>query len=406
MFLTTLPMAPKDPILGINEVFVQDQRREKVNLAVGVYYDDSGRIPLLESVAVAEASLVAERLPRGYQPIDGTSNFQRAVLPVVFGVESDDPLASRIATVQAVGGTGALRVAADFAKQWGAAEHALVSDPTWENHRGVLARAGFQVETYRYLQRNAQQPNVEAMLEDLSHADAGTLVVLHGCCHNPTGYDLPRESWPAIIEIIGRRGLVPLIDLAYQGFGDGLEADASVVREFVKAGQPFLVATSFSKNFSLYGERVGALSVVCPSSEVATKVRSQLKAIIRVNYSNPPSHGGRLVSEILTRAPLRELWQAELDGMRLRIARVRRELGEALTAQKLGKDFSFFTRQKGMFSYTGLNRVQMEYLRDEWAIYGVETGRICLAALNSANLARVADAMTAAFRVAEAGVES
>ncbi|CAJ92627.1 Aminotransferase [Cupriavidus necator] len=399
MFLTSLPMAPRDPILGLNEQFAHDPRPEKVNLAVGVYHDDGGRIPLLECIANAEADLVAARLPRGYQPIDGTVAFQHAVLPIVFGIDADSALARRVATVQTVGGTSALRLGAEFARRWGAPARALISEPTWENHRGVLSRAGYQVHTYRYLPRDAEQPDLSGMLTDLSHASAGTVVVLHACCHNPTGYDLPQDAWPAIIDIIAQRRLIPLIDMAYQGFGDGLDADARVARAFVEAGLPCMVATSFSKNFSLYGERVGALSVVCPTEDVAVRVRSQLKLLIRTNYSNPPSHGGRLVTQVLTTPLLREHWQAELEAIRLRICRMRTELSEALKARGVDKDFAFIERQKGMFSYSGLKQAQMEYLREECAIYGADSGRICIAALNSQNLARVADALAAAFRL-------
>lgn len=406
MFLSTIPMAARDPILGLNEQFSQDPRNDKVNLAVGVYYDDSGKIPLLDCVAEAEASLVASRLARGYQPIDGPTAFQDAVLPVVFGPMANLSDARRIATVQTVGGTSALRLAADFLRQWGGADRAMVSDPTWDNHRGVLGGAGLYVGTYRYLSAGAKTPDLDGMIADLSSAAPGTVVVLHACCHNPTGYDLPAEAWSAVMETIARRQLIPLLDIAYQGFGDGLEDDAAVVRTFLSSGLPFLVATSFSKNFSLYGERVGALSVVCPDTEAAARVRSQLKALIRTNYSNPPSHGGRLVTTVLSTPALREHWQAELESIRLRILRVRQQLATALQSYGIDKDFSFITRQKGMFSYSRLDAVQMQRLREDHGIYGVDTGRICVAALNSRNLEHVAKAMACAFQAQAAALSS
>ncbi|WP_439668898.1 Aspartate aminotransferase [Cupriavidus necator] len=406
MFLSTIPMAARDPILGLNEQFTHDPRPDKVNLAVGVYYNEAGEIPLLDCVAEAEASLVASQLARGYQPIDGPTAFQDAVLPVVFGSTASMSEARRIATVQTVGGTSALRLAADFLRRWAGADRAMVSAPTWDNHRGVLDGSGLYVGTYRYLSLGAEAPDLDGMLADLSSASPGTVVVLHACCHNPTGYDLPADAWSAVIETIARRQLIPLLDIAYQGFGDGLEEDAAVVRAFLASGLPCLVATSFSKNFSLYGERVGALSVVCPDAEYAGRVRSQLKTLIRTNYSNPPSHGGRLVTTVLSTPALREHWQAELESIRLRILRVRQQLAAALQSHVIDKDFSFITRQKGMFSYSGLGVTQMQHLREHHGIYGVDSGRICVPALNSRNLQQVADAMADAFRMQVATMSS
>ncbi|MDF3881296.1 amino acid aminotransferase [Cupriavidus basilensis] len=396
MFLSRLSMAPGDPILGLNEQYSQDPRPGKVNLAVGVYHDESGRIPLLDCVREAEDAQVALRLPRGYQPIDGATAFQEALLPVVFGLQPGTPRASRITTVQTVGGTSALRLAADFLHRVSGVKSALISDPTWENHRGVLASAGMDVGTYRYLPEGALQPDLDGLLADLEHTPAGTVVVLHACCHNPTGYDLPAGAWALLIDVMRRNGLIALLDIAYQGFGDGLDEDAAPVRQFMDSDMPCLVAISFSKNFSLYGERVGALSVIAPDAATSERVRSQLKVLIRTNYSNPPSHGAHLVSRVLSTAVLREQWRGELDGVRVRIQRMRHRLVAALHEAGMDRDLSFITRQKGMFSYSGLTVEEMRHLRETSGVYGVDSGRICIAALNDGNVDRVAQAIALA----------
>jgi aromatic-amino-acid transaminase len=389
----SVEMAPRDPILGLNEQFNADPNPAKVNLGVGVYTDENGKLPLLACVKAAEAQLVEAARARGYLPIDGIAAYDKAVQGLVFGDDSPLLAAGRVATVQALGGTGGLKVGADFLKRVNPGAKVLISDPSWENHRALFINAGFTVETYPYYDAARQGVNAEAMLAALNAAPAGTIVVLHACCHNPTGYDLSTAQWDAVIEAVKTRGLVAFLDMAYQGFGDGIAEDGAVVRRFAEAGMDFFVSTSFSKSFSLYGERVGALSVVCESKEEAARVLSQLKIVIRTNYSNPPTHGAQVVATVLTTPALRQQWEQELAGMRNRIKAMRSALVDKLKAAGVAKDLSFITTQRGMFSYSGLTKAQMERLRSEFGVYGVDSGRICVAALNDKNIGYVAESI-------------
>ncbi len=390
-------MAPRDPILGLNEQYNADPNPAKVNLGVGVYFDASGKLPLLKCVAAAEKLIFDTLKPHGYLPIDGIAAYDKAVQGLVFGADSAAVKDGRVATVQALGGTGGLKIGADFlqhlATRHGSAPKVLISDPSWENHRALFTNAGFTVETYPYYDAAQRGVNVDGMLTALNTAAAGTIVVLHACCHNPTGYDITLAQWAQVVAAVKARGLVAFLDMAYQGFGDGIAEDGAVVAQFLEAGLDFFVATSFSKSFSLYGERVGALSVVCASKEEMMRVLSQLKIVIRTNYSNPPTHGAQIVATVLTTPTLRSMWEEELAGMRVRIKEMRALLQAKLVAAGTKQDVSFITRQKGMFSYTGLAKPQMERLRNEFGIYGVDSGRICVAALNHGNIDAVVKAI-------------
>jgi len=388
-------MAARDPILGLNEAFAADPRPNKVNLGMGVYSDDAGKIPLLGAVKQAEAQLNAASMARGYLPIDGIVKYNLAVQTLLFG--SDSPLikAQRVATVQALGGTGALKVGADLLRRFVPDAQVWISDPSWENHRALFESAGFTVNHYPYYDPETHGVRFEEMLATLRNLPAASIVVLHACCHNPTGVDLSAERWDQVIKACVDGKLVPFLDIAYQGFGDGIEADAAVVRQFATSGIDFLVSSSFSKSFSLYGERVGALSVVAQDKDEAARILSQLKRVVRTNYSNPPTHGGSVVAAILTNPELRAQWEAELAVMRDRIRAMRTGLVERLTQRGVKRDFSFVTRQRGMFSYSGLTPQQVDRLRDEFGIYAISTGRICLASVNSRNIDAIADAMAA-----------
>ena len=379
-------MAPRDPILGLNEQFNADPNPAKVNLGVGVYFDDNGKLPLLECVRAAEKMMMESPKARGYLPIDGIAAYDKAVQELVFGAQVDAVKAGRIATVQAVGGTGGLKVGADFLKRMSPEATVLISDPSWENHRALFEGAGFEVGQYPYYDASCRGIDFAGLLSALEQAARGTIVVLHACCHNPTGYDITADQWRQVIATVKARRLVPFLDMAYQGFGEGIEEDGAAVGLFMAAGVDFFVATSFSKSFSLYGERVGALSVVCDSKDAAVRVLSQLKRVIRSNYSNPPTHGAQAVTLILTTPALRSMWEAELSTMRVRIKAMRFALQAKLEAAGLAQDYSFITRQKGMFSFSGLHKAQMERLRSEFGIYGVDSGRICVAALNDKNI--------------------
>ena len=386
-------LAPRDPILGLNEQFNADSRSTKVNLGVGVYYDEHGKLPLLNCVREAEAAMAAAPKPRGYLPIDGILAYDRAVQALVFG-----SLLPQIATVQALGGTGAIKIGADFLKHLSPSARVLISDPSWENHRALFTQAGFAVDTYPYYDAERRGIAFDAMLASLKAAAPGSIVVLHACCHNPSGYDLSPAQWTAVVATCAAGGLTPFLDMAYQGFGLGLHEDGEAVRQFLESGIAFFVSTSFSKSFSLYGERVGALSVVCGSADETARVLSQLKIMIRTNYSNPPTHGGQIVAQVLADARLRALWEAELGGMRTRIKAMRVALVSALKAAGVAQDLTFVTDQLGMFSYSGLNAAQMQRLRSEFAVYGLDSGRICVAALNESNLPAVAAAMAAVMQ--------
>jgi len=391
-------MAPRDPILGLNEQFNADTNPAKVNLGVGVYTDENGKLPLLRCVAAAEAEMQASPKARGYLPIDGIAAYDKAVQGLVFGVDSPVLQARRVATVQAIGGTGGLKIGADFLKRLNPAAQVLISDPSWENHRALFTNAGFQVGSYPYYDAAKLGINFDGMLAALNAATEGTVIVLHACCHNPTGYDLTPAQWDQVVAAVKSRGLVAFLDMAYQGFGVGIQEDGAVVQQFLAAGLDFFVSTSFSKSFSLYGERVGALSVVCATAEETTKVLSQLKIVIRTNYSNPPTHGAQVVANVLSTPALRALWEEELAGMRQRIKTMRSALVAALQNAGITHDLSFVTRQQGMFSYSGLTAAQMQRLRSEFGVYGVDSGRICVAALNEKNLPVVAQAMATVLR--------
>jgi aromatic-amino-acid transaminase len=383
---TAVEMAPRDPILGLNEQFNADPNPAKVNLGVGVYYDDNGKLPLLQCVQAAEKQMMEAPKARGYLPIDGIAAYDSAVKGLVFGADSEPVKSGRVATVQCIGGTGGLKVGADFLKRLKPEAKVLISDPSWENHRALFTNAGFTVESYPYYDAATRGINFDGMLAALNAAPAGTIVVLHACCHNPTGYDITAAQWDEVIAAVKAKNLVPFLDMAYQGFGYGLAEDGAVVGKFVAAGLSFFVSTSFSKSFSLYGERVGALSVVCESQEEAGRVLSQLKIVIRTNYSNPPIHGGTVVAMVLNTPELRALWEKELGEMRVRIKAMRQKLVDGLKAAGVKEDMSFITKQIGMFSYSGLTKDQMVRLRNEFGVYGTDTGRMCVAALNSKNI--------------------
>ena len=383
---TAVEMAPRDPILGLNEQFNADTNPAKVNLGVGVYYDDNGKLPLLECVQAAEKKMMEKPTPRGYLQIDGIAAYDTAVKGLVFGADSEPVTSGRVATVQCIGGTGGLKVGADFLKRLNPNATVLISDPSWENHRAIFNNAGFPVETYPYYDAATRGINFDGMLAALNAAPAGTVVVLHACCHNPTGYDITSAQWDDVVAAVKANNLVAFLDMAYQGFGYGLSEDGAVIGKFVAAGLDFFVSTSFSKSFSLYGERVGGLSVLCESKEEAARVLSQLKIVIRTNYSNPPTHGGAVVAAVLGNPELRALWEKELGEMRVRIKAMRQKLVDGLKAAGVKEDMSFITTQIGMFSYSGLTKDQMVRLRNEFGIYGTDTGRMCVAALNSKNI--------------------
>jgi len=391
----TVEMAPRDPILGLTEQFNADANPNKVNLGVGVYFNDEGKLPVLACVAAAEKALMETPKAKGYLPIDGIAAYDKAVQGLVFGAESDAVQGGRVATIQALGGTGGLKVGADFLKRLNPAAKVLISDPSWENHRALFTNAGFQVDSYPYYDAATRGIRFDAMLAALDTTPAGTIVVLHACCHNPTGCDLTPAQWTQVVQAVKQRGLVPFLDMAYQGFGQGIREDGAVIQQFLAAEIDFFVSTSFSKSFSLYGERVGALSVVCATKDEAARVLSQLKIVIRTNYSNPPTFGATVVATVLTTPALRDQWEQELAGMRLRIKEVRQQLVARLSEAGVQLDLGYITRQQGMFSYTGLTAPQMQRLRSEFGVYGVDSGRICVAAINSRNIDRVVAGLAA-----------
>ena len=388
-------LAPRDPILGLNESFNADPRPGKTNLGVGVYLSEDGCVPLLDAVREAEALRLASPPPRSYLPIDGIAAYNSAAQQLLFGSASPLLADGRVVTIQALGGTGALKVGADFLKQLSPQAEVLISDPSWENHRALFEAAGFSVRNYPYYDAATHGLNFPGMLAALEAAAPRTIVVLHACCHNPTGVDLDLAQWGQVIDVLRSRELMAIVDIAYQGFGDGLDADAFLLRAMAEAELEFLVASSFSKSFSLYGERVGALSIVTASRDESSRVLSQVKRTIRTNYSNPPTHGASVVAAVLVTPKLRTLWEEELASMRERIRAMRTGLVERLTQRIPGIDFGFVTRQRGMFSYSGLNAAQVERLKNEFGIYAVSSGRICVAALNTRNLDPVADAIAA-----------
>ena len=386
---SAVEMAPRDPILGLNEQFASDTNPNKVNLGVGVYFDDNGKLPLLQCVQAAEKALMDKPTARGYLPIDGIAAYDAAVKGLVFGADSEPVKSGRVATVQTLGGTGGLKIGADFIKRLNPKAKVLISDPSWENHRALFTNAGFEVGTYRYYDAAKRGINFEGMLADISAAAPGTVILLHACCHNPTGYDINAAQWDQVVAAIKANKLVTFLDMAYQGFGHGIAEDGAVIGKFVASGMDFFVSTSFSKSFSLYGERVGGLSVLCENKAEADRVLSQLKIVIRTNYSNPPTHGGAVVAAVLNNPELRALWEKELGEMRQRIKLMRSKLVEGLKAAGVKQNMDFIIEQIGMFSYSGLNKDQMVRLRNEFGVYGTDTGRMCVAALNSKNIAHV-----------------
>src|SRR6266851_9349901 len=399
--LANVKMAPRDAILGLTETYLVDPNPKKVNLGVGVYYDDQGKVPLLECVRRADEALTAAGIARPYLAMDGFPEFVRSVQTLLFGADHPAVAQGRVTTVQGVGGTGALKVGADFIKRFAPEAAIHMSDPSYDNHRPLFEQAGFRVEMYPYYDPRTHGIKFAEMIAHLSAVPKGSIVLLHACCHNPTGVDIRDEQWGQVMKVISERRLVPFLDFAYQGFGEGVEEDAEVVRRFAEAMPLVLVAISFSKSFSLYGERVGALSVVTTDSGEAARVLSHLKRMIRTNYSNPPSHGARIVAAVLASPELRALWRTEVVGMRDRVRSMRRELVERLK-KRIPDDFSFILQQRGIFSYSGMSREQMIAMRERYSVYGIESGRICVAALNSRNLDYVADSIASTVRLTEA----
>ena len=382
-----------DPILTLNEAFGRDPRAHKINLSIGIYFDDAGRMPVMKSVLAAETSMLQSLGPRPYQPMEGAANYRQAVQQLLFGAEHEAVTSGRIATIQTLGGSGGLKVGGDFLKRYFPGSSVWVSDPTWDNHRAMFEGAGFAVNTYPYYDAATNGVRFEEMLAAFQQMPEKSIVLLHACCHNPTGVDLTPAQWDRLIPVIAARKLIPYVDIAYQGFGDGIEQDAFALRALASAGVSFFCASSFSKSFSLYGERCGGLSVVCPSAAEANLVLGQLKATIRKNYSSPPTHGGQIVARVLQTPALHAQWAAELDEMRVRIAQMRQKLYEVLSAKLPDRDFRYFLTQRGMFSYTGLSAEQVDRLREEHAVYLVRSGRMCVAGLNSGNVEATAVAM-------------
>ncbi|MDP1648775.1 MAG: amino acid aminotransferase [Rubrivivax sp.] len=382
-----------DPILSLNEAFQKDPRPGKVNLSIGIYFDDAGRIPVLDCVRRAEASMLAESAPKSYLPIEGSAATRTAVQHLLFGAGHEAVTGGRVATLQTVGSSGGLKVGADFIKRWLPQNEVWVSDPTWDNHRAMFEGAGIAVHTYPYYDATTGGLKFDAMLDTLRQLPARSVVLLHACCHNPTGVDLTPAQWRALIPVLRERELLPFLDLAYQGYGDGIAEDADAVRALASSGLTFFIANSFSKSMSVYGERAGALSVVCADAAEAELVLGQLKATVRRNYSSPPIHAAGIVGRVLTDPALRAAWETDVSAMRERIKGMRRSLYAVLQAKRPDRDFGYFLGQRGMFSYTGLTAVQVDRLRDEFGVYLVRSGRICVAGLNTGNVERTAVAM-------------
>ena len=383
-------MAPNDPILGLNEQFNADNRTNKVNLGIGVYSDDNGRLPLLKAVRAAEQQHFDGATPRGYLPIEGLASYNKGAQALLLGQDSPLIAQGRAITVESIGGTGALKLGADFLKKLSPNSTVYISNPSWQNHQAIFEDAGFVVESYPYYSAESHGFDFEAMKSHLQSLEAKSILILHACCHNPTGVDPSLAQWQELLEIIKTRQLIPFLDIAYQGFGEGLNEDAKVVRLFAEAGVEILVSSSFSKSFSLYGERVGALTLTTETKEQAANVLSQVKTVIRTNYSNPPTHGATIVATVLNSPELFNMWEEELSEMRVRIRSMREQLVESIKAAGVEQDFSFVLTQNGMFSYSGLTKVQVDRLREEFGIYAVGSGRICVAALNSNNVDYVA----------------
>lgn len=384
---------PGDPILTLNENFQKDPRQDKVNLSIGIYFDDDGRLPVMHAVREAEAAILAEPGPKPYLPMAGFAQYRDAVQALVFGHDNPARADGRIATVQTLGGSGALKIGADFLKRYFPQAQVWVSDPTWENHRFIFERAGFTVNTYPYYDEATGGLKFDAMLAAIDALQPRSIVVLHACCHNPTGVDLDNAQWAQLIDVLQKRELLPFVDMAYQGFGAGLDDDAFAVRELARRGVPALVANSFSKNFSLYGERCGGLSLICDSAAEADRVLGQLTSAVRSNYSNPPTHGAKIVTKILTTPELDHAWRSELSAMCQRIAGMRTAIHERLSQHLSGEALSRYIKQRGMFTYTGLNADQVDRLREQHGVYILRSGRMCVAGLNARNVGPVADAV-------------
>ncbi|WP_028229179.1 amino acid aminotransferase [Paraburkholderia ferrariae] len=384
---------PGDPILSLNENFQKDPRQNKVNLSIGIYFDDDGRLPVMQAVHAAEAAMLEEPGPKPYLPMAGFAQYRDAVQALVFGAACPSRAAARIATVQTLGGSGALKVGADFIKRYFPTSQVWVSDPTWENHRFIFERAGFTVNTYPYYDEATGGLKFEAMLSAIDALPPKSVVLLHACCHNPTGVDLDEAQWTQLIDVLQKRDLLPFVDMAYQGFGAGLDADAFAVREIARRGVPALVANSFSKNFSLYGERCGGLHVICEDAAAADRVLGQLTGAVRSNYSNPPTHGAKIVTRVLNTPALKASWEAELAAMCKRIARMRVAIHDGLRAHVSGEALERYVRQRGMFTYTGLSVEQVEALRETHGVYILRSGRMCVAGLNEKNVGAVVEAI-------------
>jgi len=385
-----------DPILSLMERFKEDPRSDKVNLSIGLYYNEDGIIPQLKAVAEAEARLNA--VPHGaslYLPMEGLNAYRNTIAPLLFGADHAVLAQKRVATIQTLGGSGALKVGADFLKKYFPDSGVWVSDPTWENHVAIFEGAGFSVATYPWFDSETNGVRVEALLEKLNTLPARSIVLLHPCCHNPTGADLTNAQWDAVIEVLKARDLIPFLDIAYQGFGAGMEEDAYAIRAVASAGLPALVSNSFSKIFSLYGERVGGLSVVCEDAEAAGRVLGQLKATVRRIYSSPPNFGAQVVATVLGDEQLKASWLAEVEAMRKRILSMRQELVNVLKEAVPGHNFDYLLKQRGMFSYTGLSAAQVDRLREEFGVYLIASGRMCVAGPNASNVHRVAQAFAA-----------
>jgi aromatic-amino-acid transaminase len=390
-----IPPFAGDPILSLNEDFQKDPRPNKINLSIGIYFDDAGRIPVMDAVRRAEQMVVAKGGPKPYLPIEGAANFRSAVQELLFGAGHEAIASGRVATIQSVGSSGGLKVGADFLATFFKGSQVWVSDPTWDNHRSMFEGAGLTVNTYPYYDPATGAAKFGDMLATLRGLPAKSIVLLHACCHNPTGVDLTAAQWDTLIPVLRERELIPYLDLAYQGFGDGIAQDAHAVRALASAGVSFFIANSFSKSMSVYGERCGALSVVCPNAREAALVLGQMKFTVRRNYSSPPIHGGQIVATVLTEPELRRNWEIELEAMRERILAMRKKLHAVLSAKVPGRNFDYFLTQRGMFSYTGLSTEQVDVLRETHGVYMVRSGRICVAGLNSGNVEATAVAIAA-----------
>ncbi|MEO8154501.1 MAG: amino acid aminotransferase [Rhizobacter sp.] len=387
-----------DPILTLNESFGKDPRPHKINLSIGIYFDDAGKLPVMNAVRTAESAMLQTIGARPYQPMEGAPNYRQAVQHLLFGADHEAVKSGRIATVQTLGGSGGLKIGGDFLKRYFPQSKVWVSDPTWDNHRAMFEGAGFAVNTYPYYDAKTGGVKFPEMLAALKALPEQSIVLLHACCHNPTGVDLTRAQWAELIPVIQQRKLLPYVDIAYQGFGDGINEDAFAIRALANAGVSFFCASSFSKSFSLYGERCGGLSIVCPNKAEADLVLGQMKATVRKNYSSPPTHGGQIVARVLQTPALYDQWAGELNAMRVRIQAMREKLHAVLSAKLPGRDFNYFLTQRGMFSYTGLSAEQVDTLREEHAVYLVRSGRMCVAGLNSSNVEATAVAMAAVLK--------